>query len=108
MVYKNRLFFDTAIATAHTSIGAAYATVGSPISNPIYQMYLYNATDGDVALSTDGTNDHIVLPTGGSLSLPVSNGANFLFPAQTQFYLKDGPSAPTSGSYYISLVLVES
>lgn len=112
MLFTNRASFATIRSAAHTSIGAAYATIGSSLAEPAVCIAFINNTDGDVFVSIDGTNDHLLLPTNTSQIFNVRSNSpsmsDLTFRVGTQFYVKDGPDAPASGTFYIEVLQVTS
>lgn len=113
--------FLTAISGDHTSAGAAYAALGSATTEFALSMTITCTFDQPVWLSTDGTNDHIFVPSvasSGTAVVPVvipinlsANRTTIDTPAlgrYTQFYAKQGPDgAPTKGDIAISFVTAQ-
>lgn len=102
--------FDTLRSAAHTSIGASYATIGSALPSEAVILTFKNQTNGDVLVSTDGTNDMLTLPANSfnvyDIRANAPNNSDFLFRKGTQFYVKDGTTAAASGTFYIEAVIV--
>ena len=83
---------------AHGDIGAAYASVcAENLPSTRRQVILQNLTDGDVLVSLDGTNDHFTLATGTERILDMRGATCF-----TNVWVKNGASAPTAGSFFVS------
>jgi hypothetical protein len=110
MVLSSAAQFDTIRSAGFASIGATYATIGTALTAPAVILVFKNATNGDVFVSTDGTNNHLLLPSNSFNVFDIrTNNMNLLdyvFQVGTQFYVKDGPTASTSGTYYIEAVTV--
>ncbi len=108
MSYNNVAVFETIRTTA--TIGATYAVVGTPFTSRIVVICFKNNTDGDVFISDDGVNDKVFLPSGGFTIYDVrtnaTNQTDLTLPLNLQFYVKDGPTASTTGSVYIEGISV--
>lgn len=108
MSTKNQAKFEVLKST--TSIGASYATIGTPLSAPAVLLTFKNATDGDVLVSTDGTNDMLALPANSFNVFDVRTNAtintDLVFAEGTQFYVKDGTTPSTTGTFYIEAVII--
>lgn len=106
-MYQNSVRFEEVKSLAHGSFAGTYTAIGDPLTRPALSLYFYNQTDGDVFVSTDGSDDMFIVPA--STYAPVQAFANggHLFPRLTQFYVKDGPSTPTSGTFYIMALIVD-
>lgn len=106
---KIRAAFETAIGGDHTGVGATYATLGSPTTHTAQSIVISSSFNQSIFLSIDGTNNHIFVIAGSTISLDVSGnkqGATKLgLPVGTQFYIKQGPDgAPSSGDIFISIL----
>ena len=90
---------------AFGGIGAAYAAVGTALSNPIRIFFLQNLTDESLMFSFDGVTDHIPLPAGGFLLIDVtankSLAQGFFIAEGERLYVKEIVT-PTTGAVYIS------
>ena len=110
MAYTDRASFAEIISAAHTSIGAAYAKIGSPLADSAIVLMFTNKTDGECFISTNGTTNHLIVPANGYLTFDIRTNApnmtNLLFASGTQFWIKDGPTAPTTGTFYIQILQV--
>lgn len=108
-MYKDAAIFDQLRSLGFASIGAGYTAVGTPLSQRTVVIAFKNATNGDVVVSIDGTNDYLFFPasTYGVYDVRTNapNFADFVFPIGTQFYVKQGPSAPGSGTFYIEALI---
>lgn len=106
---KKKAQFDALIGDDHTAAGASYAALGSPTTKSAVGIVVSSSYDNSVFLSTDGTNDHIFVPSNASIAFSFSankqNTGKLELPNDTQFYIKQGPDgAPTDGDLYISIV----
>lgn len=110
MGLSNAAQFDTIRSLGVAGIGAAYATIGTALTRPAVIISFKNNTNGDVFVSTDGTNDHLLLPSNSFNVFDIRTNAmnllDYVFAIGTQFYVKDGPTAPTTGTFYIEVVSV--
>jgi hypothetical protein len=96
---------------AFGTIGAAYTTVGTKITNPAQMFLIQNFTDIPVMISFDGgTVDHIPLPAyGGFVFDNTTNkaaSADGLYVSKgTQIAVKQiGAVAATLGAVYVSSI----
>ncbi len=105
---RKQVKFETLRSLAGASISGTYAAVGVPTVYSSRMIVIVNKTDGDVIISTDGTNNMMYIPTG--LSRIYDFGANrcmeddsFYIAAHTQFYAKQGTTT-SSGTLYIECI----
>ena len=102
-----RAAFDTLRST--TTVGTNYAAIGSPLTSPVLVVTFKNATNGDVIVSTDGTNDKLFMSANSYTVYDIRTNApyetDFMFAVGTQFYIKDGPTVGTSGTFAIEAVI---
>src|ERR1051325_11304160 len=105
MWYTNRAYFDTLRSAATAAIGATYATIGTAFTDRPVVIKFTNLTNGDVVVSTDGVNDMLFLPAGAFTLIDIRTNApnetDLTLPVGTQFYVKDGTTPSTTGSFYI-------
>lgn len=105
---SNKASWSPLRSAAFGSIGAAYATIGTALTERAIVIAFKNATNGDVVVSTNGTADHLYMPAGSYAIWDVRTNAPFhtdyLFAIGTQFYVKDGSVATSSGSFYIEVL----
>lgn len=101
-----RMKFEDLRSLAFGSIGAGYSAVGTAVEHPVRFFALTNLTDVALLFSTDGVNDHIVLPANGYLVFDISSNKT----QNTGFYLAEGDrmyvkqlGAPSSGSVYFTV-----
>lgn len=100
-----RILPEAQRSLAAASVGATYTKVGSVFAHPAVFVMFVNATDQDVQISLDGTNDAFPLLTRSVFVFDVSSDKvvdRGLFIAQgTQIYAKQ-IGVPTTGSVYVS------
>jgi hypothetical protein len=110
MSYQNRAKFEILKSAATGSIGAAYAAIGTPLSEPAVVLTFKNQTNGDVIVSTDGVNDYLTFPANSYGVYDIRTNSpltsDFMFPKGTQFYVKDGATASTTGTFYIEAIII--
>lgn len=106
--------FLEAVGDDHTVVGATYAALGSPTTQPVVQILISTTYNNSVFLSVDGSTDHIFVATPAAIpyntivldfSTNKQNTGRLELPVGTQFYIKQGPEgAPSAGDLYITLV----
>jgi hypothetical protein len=101
-----RLAAEPIRTVAFGGIGAAYAVVGTPITEAVEKIILQNNTDASVFISINGVNDHLFLPNSGQMIIDgVVNDESGLFTSQgTQFWIRRAVGAPSTGSFYLSVI----
>lgn len=110
MTYFNqRASFEAVRSLASGSIVAGYTNVGTATTNPARIVLLQNMTDAGVMISFNGgVNDHIPLAANMSTVLDLASDAVgrsiMQLPANTQIAVKRLSGAPTTGSFYVSVV----
>lgn len=99
--------FDTLRTVAFGSITNSYAVLGSALTKNFRVLRIVNNTNGDMFLSTDGTNNQIFVPAGSFVLYDLSTNSQNIAQSDglslkigTQFYVKYS-TAPTSGAIYI-------
>ncbi len=109
-MFKDAAYFDTIRSTTPASIGATFATIGTPLTTQAVCLIFKNQTNGDVLVSTDGTNTMLAFPANSYTVYDIRTNAprntDLLFSIGTQFYVKDGTTASTTGTFYIEAVIV--
>tara|TARA_Y100000034_G_scaffold103986_1_gene130173 strand:+ start:807 stop:1037 length:231 start_codon:yes stop_codon:yes gene_type:complete len=75
-------------------------------------MVITSTFDTSVWLSTDDTNEQLLIPSGASLVIDVGGNkqqiSSLAFAIGTQFYLKQGPDgAPSSGDIALTPIFAE-
>lgn len=106
--FDNKAQFDTVRSRAASTFTGSYQTLGSAISNRARVLYFVNNTSQDVTVSIDGTNDHIVIPSGAFFLLDLAANAissNGLYiPQGTQVYVN---AAAGTGTFYLTVLYSE-
>jgi len=100
--------FDTLRSLAFGSISGAYAAVGSATTQTARLICITNTCDTDMFISTDGTNNMLIVPHGSFKLFDLNTNRllldqQFVLPINTQFYVKQ-VTAPGSGTVYIEIV----
>jgi hypothetical protein len=99
--------FDAWRSVASGSITSSYTALGTPFAHAMRIVQIINGTDGDIAISFDGTTDNVpVLSTGfGLYDLTCDQDFNesFRYQKGTQLFIKY-LTAPTTGSVYVVCV----
>lgn len=110
-MYRNAAKFDTIRSVAFGSLTTSYAIVGSVLSTPAVVVAFKNTTDALVFVSTDGSNDMIVVPAGSYCVYDVRtnapNATDYLISSGTPFMVKYSGSAPSSGAFYIEAIVTQ-
>lgn len=108
MSYSNSVVYET--IRSETVIGAAYTAVGTAFTNRVVKVTFKNNTDGDVFISDDGTNNKKLFPAGSyeveDMRTNAPNATDLTLPINLQYYIKDGPTPSTTGTFYIEAVSV--
>ena len=91
---------------AFGSVGASFAALGSPLSNPITVLHIRSTLNQDVYLSFDGSTDHVYVGAGDLVFYDIGTnkygGGKLLLPKGTQIYQKRGPGgASGSGNLFV-------
>jgi len=99
---------DQLRSVGHSSIMNSYTTLGAAFSNPGRLCAFTNTTDADMLISTDGSNDYLIVPAGTAKIFDLctnrrSDDFIFAFAAGTQFYVKY-VSSPSKGSIYLEVI----
>lgn len=109
-LYKNAAVFDTLRTAAPAAIGASFAAIGPALPAPCVCLCFKNNTNGDVIVSTDGTNNMLFLPANSFNVFDVRTNSptynDFMFKEGTQFYVKDGTTASSAGAFHIEAIIV--
>ena len=108
--YKNRAVFEAIRVATAAQIGATYATIGTITTSPGVLFKFINLTDGDVFFTDDPAVDKWIVPTNGYSVYDIRTNSpsvcDYMLSQGTQFSVKDGPTAPTTGSVYIEVMVV--
>lgn len=106
--YNSRAKWDTIRSATAAAITGSYGTIGAVLSTPAVVVCFKNATNGEVLVSIDGTNDHIYMAANSFTIYDVRTNApegdNYSFREGTQFYVKDGTTASTTGTFYLEVL----
>lgn len=109
-MFKYQASFDTLRSLGVASIGASYAAIGAVLPSEAVALTFKNATNGDVLVSTDGSTDMLFLPANSFNVYDIRTNApsqtDFMFKQGTQFFLKDGTTVASSGTFYIEAIIV--
>lgn len=109
-LYKNAATFDTLRSALPAAISGSYSAIGIALPSPAVCLCFKNATNGDVIVSTDGTNDMLFLPANSFNVFDIRTNSptynDLMFKEGTQFYVKDGTTASSTGAFYIEAVIV--
>lgn len=97
---------------AFGSISGAYAGVGSPFANPVRMICLDNLTDEDLVVSFNGTTNHTPVPARSGRVLDYCSNTSMQSGVAeqqvgTRVYVKAIGGAPTSGSFYVTVIYVD-
>ena len=109
MSYSTKAQFSTIRSAGFAAIDAAYANIGTALTERAVILSFKNATNGDVFISTNGTDNHLFFPANTYTIFDVKTNSpksagDLMFSIGTQFQIKDGPTASTSGTFYIEIV----
>lgn len=101
--------FETVKTAAHTGAGASFAALGTAFSNNPVALIITSSFDETVWLSTDGTNNQILVPATSSFTINFGSnqqGTGYLsLPKGTQLYIKQGPDgAPSDGDIGVTAI----
>lgn len=113
MSYSNSVVFE-AIRSKAAAPGATYVVCGAAYTNRIVELAFINNTNGDFVVSDDASVSagKFYLPAGSYRVIDIrANAANLTDltgPINLQFYVKDGTTASTTGTFYIEAISVRS
>jgi hypothetical protein len=111
MGYKNAAKFDTLRSVAFGSLTTSYAIVGSELPSSAVAVAFKNNTDGIVLVSFDGSTDALVYPPLSygvyDIRTNAPNVTDYLLSKGTPFMVKYSGDAPTSGSFYIEVLITQ-
>lgn len=100
--------FDPIRTVAFGVITNAYTALGGALTRNWRMFRITNNTNADMFISADGTTDNLFVPAGGFLLYDLATNAQnvqdtdwFVMQIGTQFSLKYGTVAPTSGAVYL-------
>lgn len=105
MPYTRKLIYDVIRSRDSATFTGSYQTLGSALSFPCSIIKIVNNSTVLVTVSTDGTNDHDILPASSfflydvTSDSPQESGSIFI-PKGTQYYIKG--SAGTGSVYLVT------
>lgn len=103
-----RVLFEAVREAAFGAIGVAYAAMGTAIAGPARIIAISNATDADIYISFDGTNDHLRLAANSFKLIDIAtnrtNLDDFLLANGTIIYQRRVAGAPTAGTLWVEVV----
>lgn len=111
MAYSNAVVFEDLRSHA-AAPGASYVTCGAAYTNRIVELAFINNTNGDIIVSDDNTVSagKFYLPAGSYRVIDIRANATNLTDLtgslNTQFYVKNGSTASTTGTFYIEAISV--
>lgn len=109
MAYGRRVDFEAIREVAFGSVGAAYAAVGSALADNARIVGFNNGTNADIYVSFDGSTDHLrVAANSFKLFDFTANKVRedgYFLANQTQIYQKRVSGAPTSGTFWVEVVV---
>jgi hypothetical protein len=101
--------FDTLRTLGFASITASYQPLGLSITHLWREWKLTNATNGNMLISFDGTNDNMFVPANSFTLFDITTNSNqnaaapLTMSIGTQFLIKYS-SVPTSGAVYLEAI----
>lgn len=108
MAYGTRAKFDSVRELAFGGIGAAYAALGTPLTDHARIVRFVNSTNVEIYVSVDGVNDHMRLAASSFVLYDFSTNKiqddGLFVSVGTQFYVKQVAGAPASGSVWCEVV----
>jgi hypothetical protein len=109
-MYKNVAYFYPLQSIAASSTSGSYVLLAT-ILFPIVEVTFKNLTNGDILVSTDGTNDMLLLPTNSYSDKDIRTNSpmntDLTLPENISIFVKQGPNTPTSGSFYMEAIVVK-
>lgn len=107
-MYSNRAQFDTIRSVAAGSITGSFVALGPALASPGVAFNCLNQTNGDVQVSFDGTNTHLTLPANSYQVWDVRTNSpalnEYVLAGGTQFYVKQGTTSPSTGTFYVEVL----
>ena len=108
MTNRKQVQFEPLRSVAFGSITGSYTALGSPLVYSARMMRLVNATDKDMFISDDGTNNKLYVPSNSFILYDFSTNryepdSSFYVAAGTQIYIKYA-AAPGSGAFYLEAI----
>ena len=101
---SNIVRVDAWRSLAFGSIGLTYVPIGVPLDHAMRLLHFINNTDGDLAISFDGTTDNLFIPANAFILYDLTNNQDlnesFRYEKGTQLYVKY-LTIPTTGDLYL-------
>ena len=108
MAYGRRVDFEAVREVAFGGIGAAYAALGTALTDNARIISITNATDAEIYISFDGTTDHLRLSAGSFKLLDLTTNKvrddGYFLARGTIIYQRRVGAAPTTGSAWVEIV----
>lgn len=108
MAYGTRAHFDAVRELAFGGISAAYATLGTPLTDHARIIRFVNSTNAEIYVSLDGVNNNIRLAASSFVLYDFSTNKiqddGLFVSVGTQFYVKQVSGAPGSGAVWCEVV----
>jgi len=109
MAYGRKVEFEAVREAAFGAIGAAYAALGTALTDHARIVSFYNTSDAEVYISFDGVNDHIRLASGSfqlfDLTANKVRDDGYFLANGTVIYQKRVGAAPTSGAVWAEVIV---
>lgn len=106
--FDSRAKWDELRSRAASTFTGSYQTLGGTLEVNGRILRFTNNTNQDCTLSTDGSTDHIFVPSGSFLLLDLASnalsGGEFYVPRGTQFYIS---GASGTGTFYLEVFYSE-
>ena|ERR1051326_2611369 len=104
---SNVVRFDAWRSVAFGSITASYVALGTRLGHAMRVLHFINATNGDCAISFDGSTDNIPILADSfalyDLTSDQDSNEQFRYEKGTQLYIKY-LNQPTTGTFYVVAV----
>lgn len=109
MAYGRRVNFEAVREVAFGGIGAAYAALGTALTDHARIISISNSTDAEVYISFDGVNDHIRMAANSfqlfDLTANKVRDDGYFIANGTIIYQRRVAGAPTSGAVWVEIVI---
>ena len=108
MAYGRRVDFEAIREVAFGGVGAAYANLGTALTDNARIIAITNSTNVEVYISFDGTTDHLRLAANSfklfDLTANKVREDGYFLANQTQISQRRVAGAPTSGSVWAEVI----
>jgi len=95
---------------SNSAYSATYVAFGTALANPCVAFNVTNTMNGDAIISLDGVTDHLYIAANSYFVWDLRTNSPYLgdlmIPQGTQFYVKNGPTTPSSGVIYLMVLQV--